>query len=350
MKVNADSFVGPSDTLRQAIEVIDRNSLQVCFVVDKDQKLVGALTDGDIRRALLKSAQLDQPVHLYMNSKPKFLVDRVSRSEVLEKMRSWDIRHIPIVDAERRILRIETSDDLMGLVKRPNKVVLMVGGYGKRLSPLTDTIPKPLLKVGGQPILETIVRRFRDLGFYNFVFVVNYKAEMIKEYFGAGDKLGVSIEYIHEDKPLGTCGGLSLLSERPHAPFFVMNGDILTQANFVAMLDEHISLESMATMAVREYYFEVPYGVVKVDGSKILSIEEKPRELSYVNAGIYILSPEAWDAIPKMKFFDMPSLFAQLRHEHDRVHCYKLKDYWLDIGRIEDFHKAQSDFEGFFKS
>ncbi|MGZ3774648.1 MAG: nucleotidyltransferase family protein [Bdellovibrio sp.] len=351
MIVNDGLFVRPHDSLRKAMEVIDKNSLQVCFVVDDSRKLVGALTDGDIRRALLKSAQLDQAVSLYMNPNPKYINEKnISRSEVMEKMRLWDVRHLPILDESGRIVRIETSDDLMGLIRRPNKVILMVGGFGKRLSPLTDKTPKPLLKVGGQPILETIVRRFRDLGFYNFVFVVNYKAEMIQEYFGAGENLGISIEYLHEEQPLGTCGGLSLLEKCPEHPFFVMNGDILTQANFVAMLEEHISSGSLATMAVREYYLEVPYGVVRVDGTKILSIEEKPRELSYVNAGIYVLSPKAWECIPKMEFFDMPSLFSQLKNAYDKVHCFKLKDYWLDIGRMEDFHKAQSDFEGYFKT
>lgn len=348
MKIS-EILISPKDTLRKAMEVIDKSSIQICFVVDNDGKLVGALTDGDIRRALLKSAQLDYSVETYMNHSPKFIVEGITRSEIIEKMRSWNVRHLPVIDKKGKVLRIETSDRLMGLERRTNKVVLMVGGFGKRLSPLTDTIPKPLLKVGGQPILETIVKRFRDLGFSDFVFVVNYKAEMIHSHFGSGESLGVSIEYIHEDSPLGTCGGLSLLHQRPEQPFFVMNGDILTQANFSAMLDEHLALGSMATMAVREYYVEVPYGVVKVDGSRILSIEEKPREFSYVNAGIYVLSPEAWDIIPKGQFYDMPSLFGKLKKENHEVHCYKLKDYWIDIGRLEDFHRAQSEFEGYFR-
>lgn len=350
MRTNFEVLISPADTLRRAMEIIDQNSMQICFVINDDGKLVGALTDGDIRRALLKSARLEDSVVSYMNRNPKSVSDGVPRVEILEKMRLWNVRHLPVLDANGKVLRIETSDYLLGLVKRTNKVVLMAGGFGKRLSPLTDLIPKPLLKVGGQPILETIVKRFRDMGFSDFVFVVNYRAEMIREHFGDGEKIGVRIDYIQEESPLGTCGGLTLLSEKPKEPFFVMNGDILTQANFAEMLDEHISLGAAATMAVREYFVEVPYGVVKVDGHKILSIEEKPRELSYVNAGIYVLSPEAWDLIPKQKFFDMPSLFVALKEQGANVNCYRLKDYWLDIGRMEDFHKAQSDFEGYFRT
>ncbi|WP_374028792.1 nucleotidyltransferase family protein [Bdellovibrio bacteriovorus] len=348
MKATSDIFVSPQDTLRRAMEIIDKNSRQICFVVDRDGRLVGTLTDGDIRRALLKSAQMDQQIETFMNRTPKSIGEGVPKNEVLAKMRQWNIRHLPVLDENGRIVRIEGSDELLGLIKRNNKVILMVGGFGKRLSPLTDNMPKPLLRVGGRPILETIVRRFSELGFHKFVFVVNYRAEMIHEHFRDGEKWGVSIEYLHEDTPLGTCGGLSMLKNKPQEPFFVMNGDILTRANFAEMLDAHVSTGAAATMAVREHYVEIPYGVVKVDGDKILSIEEKPKELTFVNAGIYILSPEALTHVPQGQFFDMPSLFTVLKKEDNLVRCFKLKDYWVDIGRLEDFHRAQADFEGYF--
>lgn len=348
MKVTSEIFISPRDSLRRAMELLDKGSFQICFVLDQDKKLVGALTDGDIRRALLKSASMDHEVGAFMNRNPKSIGEGVPKSDVLTKMRQWDIRHLPVLDAQGRVVRIEGSDELLGLIKQDNKVVLMVGGLGKRLSPLTDDIPKPLLRVGGRPILETIVRRFSDLGFHKFIFVVNYRAEMIEEYFKDGDKWGVSIEYVHESTPLGTCGGLSMLKERPEEPFFVMNGDILTRANFADMLDAHVSTGAVATMAVREHYVEIPYGVVKVDGDKILSIEEKPKELTFVNGGIYILSPEVLAHVPEGKFFDMPSLFTVLQGKGNITRCFKLKDYWLDIGRLDDFHRAQSDFEGYF--
>lgn len=345
-----DFFVSPEDTLRHAMEVIDRNSMQICFVVGDDKVLLGAMTDGDIRRALLKSASLEDSVKSFMNTTPKKISDGLGRDEIINKLKNWNIRHVPVVDGFGRVLRIESLDDLLGLVRRPNVVVLMAGGFGKRLSPLTDNVPKPLLHVGGQPILETIVKRFRELGFSKFIFVVNYRAEMIKKYFKAGEDWGVTIEYLNEDTPLGTCGGLSLLKEKPDCPFFVMNGDILTRANFAEMMDAHINAGSAATMAVREHFVEIPYGVVRVDGNKILSIEEKPRDLTYVNAGIYVLSPDALDSIPENQFFDMPSLFMKLNSRGSQISCFRLKDYWLDIGRMEDFHRAQADFEGYFRS
>lgn len=348
--INADVFVRPSSTLRQAMEAIDRNSMQICFVLDEAQTLVGVLTDGDIRRALLKGAQLDQPVSLFMGKSPKFVTDELSRSEIIEKIRAWNVRQLPVVNRQGRVVRIETADGLMGMIRRPNQVVLMAGGFGKRLSPLTDTIPKPLLKIGGRPILETIIRRFRDYGFYRFTLIVNYRADMIKECFGQGKALGVEIDYIQEDKPLGTCGGISLFAQKPSEPIFVMNGDILTRADFGAIMDEHIATGASATMAVREHYTEVPYGVVKVEDNKILKIEEKPRELSFVNAGIYVLSPEALDLIPRNQSYDMPSLFMNLKEKNQAIRSYKLKEYWMDIGRLEDYHKAQSEYEGYFGS
>ncbi|WP_413287815.1 nucleotidyltransferase family protein [Bdellovibrio sp. HCB337] len=348
--MSPDFFTKPSHTLRSAMEAIDRNSMQICFVLDDDGKLIGALTDGDIRRALLKGATLEQEVGTFMSRAPRFVPNGMSRADIVEKLKSWNVRQLPVVDEKGRVIGIETSDDLRGLLKRNNQVILMAGGFGKRLSPLTDTLPKPLLRIGGQPILETIIKRFRDVGFYRFVLIVNYRGEMIRDHFKDGKELGVEIEYLCEETPLGTCGGLSLLKEKPTEPVFVMNGDILTRADFGAILDQHCSTNATATMVVREYYTEVPYGVVKVQGDRILSIEEKPKEMSYVNAGVYVLSPEAVAMIPQKSFFDMPSLFNMLKDSGREICCYKLKDYWVDIGRMEDFHRAQADFEGHFGS
>ncbi|CAE79555.1 nucleotidyltransferase family protein [Bdellovibrio bacteriovorus] len=348
MMVNSDFFVSLDDTLRHAMEVLERNSIQICFVLDDNKKLVGALTDGDIRRALLKCSDLDQLVKGVMNKNPKSISEGLSRNEIVAKMRQWRVRHLPVLNSAGCVVRIEGTDSILGLLRRENKVVLMAGGFGKRLSPLTDSVPKPLLRVGGRPILETILMRFCELGFYNFIFVVNYRAEMIKEYFQNGEKWGATIEYLHEEIPLGTCGGLSLLSEKPSSPIFVMNGDILTRANFAEMLDFHASSMATATMVVREHIIEIPYGVVKVNGDEIVSIEEKPKEKTFVNAGIYILSPEALEYIPRDQFYDMPSLFMSLKDKEKLIQSFKLKDYWVDIGRLEDFHKAQSDFEGYF--
>jgi NDP-sugar pyrophosphorylase family protein len=224
----------------------------------------------------------------------------------------------------------------------------MVGGLGTRLKPLTDSIPKPMLNVGNKPILETIVEKFAEFGFINIIMCANYKSHIIQDYFGDGSKFGVSIEYILEKKRMGTAGALSLLKEKPTEPFFVMNGDLLTNANFEHLHDYHVSNASAATMCVREYDFQVPYGVVNIANSKILSIEEKPLHKFFVSAGMYMLSPEALEYIPENEFFDMPALFEKLISKKKNILSFPLREYWLDIGRIEEFEKANNEYHGVF--
>ena len=331
------------------MEVLNQTRLHICFVVDADGKLIGSLTDGDIRRALLKGATLESLVDGCMNKSPKMIPEGLSMEEIIQHMNQWGVRQLPVVNKQGRVTRVETVEGMMEVFQKPNRVVLMAGGFGKRLSPLTDHIPKPLLHVDGTPILEHIVRRFKELGFYRFTISVNYKAEMVMSHFGDGSKLGIEIDYLHEDKPLGTCGALSLLEERPTEPFFVMNGDLLTRANFNSILEFHKTQNSIATMCVREHSFEVPYGVVKSENNRIVSIEEKPKEISLINAGIYVLSPEVLDQVNANDYLDMPTLFMKLKSQNHGVYSYVLKDYWLDIGRMEDFQKAQNDFEKYYK-
>lgn len=336
-------------SLRHAMQMIDNNEAQICFVVDENQKLIGAVTDGDIRRALLKGVALEDPVNRFMNTSPKSVLEGTSMEQIIKQLNTWSVRQIPVVDEQGRICRVETIDGLVSLFRRPNRVVLMAGGFGKRLSPLTDHMPKPLLQVDGIPILEHILRRFKELGFRRFTISVNYKAEMIMSYFGDGSRLDIEIDYLHEDKPLGTCGALSLLKDKPVEPFFVMNGDLLTRADFSSILDYHVEQNSLVTMCVREHSFEVPYGVVRLDRNKIISIEEKPKEVNFINAGIYVLSPEVLKSIPDAQFLDMPTLLMNLRKQDRSLTAYVLRDYWLDIGRMEDFQRAQTEYEKHYK-
>lgn len=331
------------------MEKFNESSAQICFIANEKNKLLGALTDGDIRRALLKGANLDTYVSEAMTSNPKFLSDKLSRDQVVEKMKELSVKHMPLVNSAGIITKIEVLDDLLGITKRDNHVVLMVGGMGKRLSPLTDHTPKPMLPICGIPILERIILKFKEVGFYNFSLAVNYKADIIVKHFGEGSKWNVNINYLYESSPLGTCGALSLMKNRPTKNFIVMNGDLLTQANFATILDYHMDLGAIATMCVREFEVQVPYGVVKVNGSRIESIHEKPKEVSYINAGIYVFSPEIFDHIPKDQYFDMPSLFNTLKESDIPTHVYNMKDYWLDIGRIEDYQRAQVDYEKLLK-
>jgi NDP-sugar pyrophosphorylase family protein len=224
----------------------------------------------------------------------------------------------------------------------------MVGGLGSRLWPLTENTPKPMLKVGDKPIVQTIIERFCEYGFVNIVMCVNYKSHIIQDYFGDGSEFGVNIEYIFEEERMGTAGALSLLRSIPEGPFFVMNGDLLTNVNFEHLLTYHTESEAYATMCVREYDFQVPYGVVNIEGHNILSIEEKPVHRFFVSAGIYMLSPEAIRHIPENKFYDMPTLFEKLIEYKEKVVSFPIREYWLDIGRIEEYERANNEFHGVF--
>jgi dTDP-glucose pyrophosphorylase len=340
-KANWQDIVIPPDTpLGEAIAKIDRSGFQVAVVLNPDQTLAGILTDGDIRRAILAGKTLQVKVSDVMNSRPTAVPVSMPRNKMLALMRRKVIHHLPLIDGERRLVGLATLDDLIGAVDRPNWVILMAGGLGTRLHPLTKECPKPLLKVGGKPILEIIIESFAEQGFKQIFISVNYKAEMIQDYFAEGEKWGVHLNYIHEKERLGTAGALSLLPEKPTAPMIVMNGDILTRTSFDSLLKFHEAQDAVATMAVREYDFQVPYGVVRMDGTKIEAIEEKPIQRFFVNAGIYTLSPEVLEYIPKNTFFDMPTLFEHLISAKQATSAYPLREYWLDIGRMSDLEKA----------
>ncbi len=335
-----DIVISPETSLGEAIAKIDASALQVALISNPDRTLAGILTDGDIRRAILAGKNLQVSVATVMNSQPTAVPASMPRKNVLALMRRKVIHHLPIVNENNRVVGLATLDDLIGAVERPNWVVLMAGGLGTRLQPLTKECPKPLLKVGGKPILEIIIESFAEQGFKQIFLSVNYKAEMIQDYFGEGEKWGVHLNYIHEKERLGTAGALSLLPERPTTPMIVMNGDILTRTSFDSLLNFHEAQDAVATMAVREYDFQVPYGVVRVDGTTIKAIEEKPLHRFFVNAGIYTLNPEVLEYIPKNTFFDMPTLFEHLIFANKPTSAYPLREYWLDIGRMSDLEKA----------
>lgn len=339
-----DVIVSPDTTLGEAIAKVDSAGLQVALVLAADTSLLGILTDGNIRRAILAGKGLQVPVSTVMNVRPTTVTASTPRDEMLALMRRKVLHHLPVVDDAGRIVGLVTLDEIIGASHRPNWVVLMAGGLGTRLQPLTDDCPKPLLEVGGKPILETILESFAEQGFKQIFLSVNYKAEMIRNHFGSGDRWGVQVEYLHEGPHLGTAGALSLLPERPTAPVVVMNGDLLTRPNFDNILQFHLAQGAVATMVVREYDFQVPYGVVRLNGTRIESIEEKPVQKFFVNAGIYVLSPKALEYLPAGTCFDMPVLFEQLVAAGKTVSAYPLREYWLDIGRLDDFERAQREW------
>ncbi|MGA1654395.1 MAG: nucleotidyltransferase family protein, partial [Ilumatobacteraceae bacterium] len=285
-----DALVSSSTSLRQTIEAITEGNLQIALVVDSENKLLGTVTDGDIRKAILAGKDLDITAGEAMRSQPITSASKTPRAAILKLMREKRIHQMPLLDDQGRVVDVLTVDDMIGAAQKPNAVVIMAGGLGTRLHPLTEETPKPMLKVGGKPILETIIQSFIDQGFTNFFVSVNYKANIISEYFGDGSRLGAKINYLHEKSRLGTAGGLSLLPRDIHAPIIVMNGDLLTRISVDALLDFHERESAVATMVVREDHYQVPYGVVEVDGTQIVGVEEKPIQRHLVNAGIYVIS------------------------------------------------------------
>lgn len=335
-------------SIREALQVIDRGAIQIALVVDEQDRLVGSVTDGDIRRGLLRGVSLDDAVDDVCNKNP-ITAEVTDDSETInDLMIQKGLLQIPVLDEDGRIIRIKSIDDIVRVKKKDNLVVLMAGGKGTRLRPLTRKTPKPLLKVGNKPILETIIENFGKYGFHNIVISVRYKADMIKNYFGDGAKWGVNIDYIEEPEPMGTAGALALLNRRVDEPFFVMNSDLLTKVNFLNLLEYHETRENTATMCVREFNLEVPYGVVRTDENTIMEIKEKPVQNFFINAGIYLLNPGCLGLIPKDKMFDMPDLFKELINREQTVRSFPVREYWLDIGRMSDLEQANMDYENNF--
>jgi len=344
MKNIEDITVKESISILEVMKIIDESSKQIAIVIDENNKLLGTISDGDIRRALLKNIPLTESVKEIYFKTPTVASINDSREEIINICKVKKIHQIPIVDSKGNLVGLEILDELISKEKKLNKVVLMVGGLGTRLQPLTENIPKPMLEVGNKPILQTIVEKFAEYGYLNIVMCINYKSHVIKDYFGDGAEFGVNIEYVSEKDRMGTAGALSLLKDKPQEPFFVMNGDLLTNANFEHLHNFHISNNSIGTMCVRDYDFQVPFGVVSIKDTKILSIDEKPMHKFFVNAGIYMFDPEILDYIPKNEFYDMPTLFKKLIDKNKKVISFPLREYWLDVGRIEEYEKANIEY------
>lgn len=341
--------ISPEATLRTTIEVIDRGALQIALVVDEDGRLVGVVTDGDIRRALIRGLALEHPVGEVMNKRPKVASETDSKTQLIAVMEGHHLYQLPVVDECGRVVRLESLQALYKQPAFPNPVFLMAGGFGKRLRPYTDDRPKPLLEIGGKPILETIIENFVKSGFRQFFIAVHYRADQIKDYFGEGDRWGISIRYIDEVEPMGTAGAIGLLPDSlPDVPLIVMNGDILTQIDFSRLLAYHNEQQAIATMCVRQYEYQIPYGVVMLEQQRIVGIEEKPLQSCLANAGIYVLDHSLIAGIAGQKSLDMPTLFNQQIALGETVSMFPVNDYWLDIGREADFLRAQGEFAKYF--
>ncbi|ENC7031980.1 nucleotidyltransferase family protein [Vibrio cholerae] len=334
----------PTATILEALDIINKEALRVALVVDKESHLVGVVTDGDIRRGLLNNMSLSDQIALVMNTNPTSAEAGTPREDLIELMESKAILSVPLLD-NGKVVGLETLQGALGKSSYPNPVFIMAGGFGTRLKPLTDTCPKPMLKIGDKPILETVIRSFIKAGFQNFYISTHYMPEQIHHHFGDGSALGVRITYVHEESPLGTGGALGLLpSDLPaDLPLIMMNGDVLTKVDFQRLLDFHNDNDAVATMCVRDYDYQIPYGVINGIGSKVTSMVEKPIQRFFVNAGIYVVSRKMIQSVPKNHKIDMPTLLEQHIALGNNVLMFPIHEYWLDIGRMDDFNRAQAD-------
>jgi dTDP-glucose pyrophosphorylase/CBS domain-containing protein len=338
-------------TFREAIDHIDKSGKGIILITDPQNRLVGTVSDGDVRRWVLLGQSLDTSVASFLEQKKDSAYPRpvtapvgTSRAELLQLMHDRVLRQIPLLDEQERVVDLVTMDELLPSQPLPLQAVIMAGGFGTRLRPLTVDLPKPMLPVGDRPLLEVILRQLQASGIRRVNVTTHYKAEKIIEHFGNGAKFGVQMNYVAEDTPLGTAGALGLL-DRPQETLLVMNGDILTDVDLRALLDYHRQHAALLTVGVRKYEVKVPYGVVESDGPLVRKVVEKPSLTFFVNAGVYLLEPRAQSYIPAGRRFEMTDLIARLIEEKHAVACFPILEYWLDIGRLGDYDQAQQDIK-----
>ena len=341
----AELEVRPSEPLRSAIALIDRGAVQIAFVTDTERRLLGTVTDGDVRRALLRGETLEAPVEQVMNRGFRYLPATATEADALKFMRQHSLHHIPALDRDGRIVHLFLLDELVKPKPVANPVVVMAGGEGKRLRPLTEECPKPMLPVGGRPLLQIILEQCVEAGFRNFYFSVSYLKEMIKDHFEDGSRWGANITYLEENRPLGTAGSLSLLPETPTMPLLVLNGDVLTRVDYLRLLRFHSEQAASATLCVREHATQIPYGVVRLDDLRVLTLEEKPVLSHYVNAGIYLLEPRLLQFVPANSYFDMTSLLEKAVEAQCRVSAFPIHEYWVDVGVPETLEQAHGEWQ-----
>lgn len=335
-----EAILPAHSSLQNAIGNLDKTGLRIVLVVDDAGCLRGTVSDGDIRRGLLRGATLGSLLDSVMNRSPLVVPQELEFDAVMQIMRANRTQQLPVVDASHRLVGLHLWDEITVPLERHNMMVIMAGGLGARLAPHTESCPKPLLPLAGKPMLEHIIERARSEGFRRFVLSVRYLAHMIEEYFGDGGRWDIQIDYLHEDEPLGTAGALALLAPRPDRPFIVTNGDVLTDIQYGELVDFHERIQAQATMAVRLYQWQNPFGVVQTNGVDLVGFEEKPIYSSHVNAGVYALSPETLDVLRKGVRCDMPALFEAVKSRAGRTVVYPMHEPWLDVGRPDDYEAA----------
>lgn len=341
--------IDQGSSVQDTMKCMDSSRLGIVLVVDDNRRLVGTITDGDVRRAVLADVDLTQPVSVLLARKEGSAYARpitapfgADRSTYLDLLQEHNILHLPLLDDDQRVMGMVTLDEFVPDRVMPLQAVVMAGGEGNRLRPLTEDLPKSMLPIGAQPLMEIIIQQLRDAGIKRVNMTTHHKSEKLTEHFGDGRDFGVELTYVNEDRPLGTVGGLGLM-EPLKGTLLVINGDILTQVDFRAMLAYHRESCADLTMAVRQYDLQVPYGVVECEGPSVRRMTEKPCLKFFVNAGIYLLEPVVHRYIPNGERFDMTDLIQRLLDEGRQVVSFPVREYWLDIGLPDDYLKAQED-------
>jgi len=335
--------ISPDASLIECMRIIEIAGTGIALAVDSEFRLIGTVSDGDIRGALIKGYHLDSPVSPHVNRNCFYVLPNVPRAEVLDIMQARRFKQVPIVDEQGKVIGLHLLHDILGNILKPNWAVVMAGGKGERLRPMTENIPKPMIKVAGRPILERIILHLVSYGISRIFLSVNHLAQVIEDYFEDGSKYGVKIEYLRENEALGSGGAIALLPEIPSHPFMVMNGDLIVDVNCADMIEFHSQNEFYATMGVYTYFHQVPYGCVEIQNNRLVGLEEKPVLEKMVNAGIYVLSPQAVSAIPKNTYSPITTLFEDALKNNLVCGTFSVEKEWLDIGTPQQLRQARGE-------
>lgn len=335
-------------TIRQAMETIDKGGRGIALVIDSEGRLKGTVTDGDIRRAILKGISLNDAVSSIMNSNFIFVQQNYSRALVETLFQKKYVNQIPVLDDDMRVTNVIFYHEFIQKPSNDNWAVIMAGGLGTRLYPLTRDVPKPMLRIGSKPIIETIIEQLKSYGYTNILLSLNYKADVITNYFQDGGSFGVNIRYITEKKRLGTAGALKLAANYLDKTFFVINGDILTKLNFEHFMNFHKDNRNIITIGTKKYESQIPYGVVEINDEKVIKIKEKPVSSFFISGGMYCLEPETISCIPQDEYFDMTQLIAKYLAQNKKIASFPITEYWMDIGRMDDYNQANTDYDELF--
>jgi len=339
-------MISPTLDFHSVVKAVQNGGTKMSLVVDKKNKLLGTITDGDIRRTLLKKSSLQIMAKDMMNSNPITVRKNTSDKNIKDLMKERNLFHLPVLNDDGEVIKLRLLHELLDVKKNDNTIFILAGGFGRRLFPLTRNIPKPMLKIGEVPILERIINRFKDQGFHNFTVSTHYLSKQIINHFDNGKKLGVNIDYVIEDTPLGTAGSLGLINKKKITnSIIVINADIMSQLNFVELLKFHKSNFNEITLCTKEYSFQIPFGVINANNGNFINLEEKPVKYFNINAGIYVIEPSLLRFIDGKKYIDMTTFINDIMNSNIKVNTFPIYEEWDDLGSKGDLDRIQSNID-----